>query len=290
LNDAITPIPVAAQNGFVNVLANIGKMRNRGVDISLNAQVLTGKLTWRTTVNAGFNKNVILEIKNKNALYGPSTEGTVLKEGVSTSAIWGFNFAGVDPATGRELYTDKTGKVVSVFDLDRNIVTGGSYLGDRLPAVQGGFINSFGYKDFTFSINMLYSFGSKILVNNINENNGRNLSNRNQSVNLLDRWQKPGDITNIPLLSASSNPLLYTSSKYMYDNTYIKISNVSLAYTFSKKTFRQLKGTRITIYGNATNLFYWYKQDSPNNRNGVREYKFDFPEAQTFTTGAKISI
>ena len=290
LNDAITPIPVAAQNGFINVLANIGKMRNRGVDISLNAQVLTGKFTWNTTLNAGFNKNVILEIKNKNALYGASTEGTVLKEGISTSAIWGFNFAGVDPATGRELYTDKTGKVVSVFDLDRNIITGGSYLGDRLPAVQGGFINSFGYKDFTFSINTVYSFGSNILINNINENNGRNLSNRNQSVNLLDRWQKPGDITNIPLLSASTNPLVYTSSKYMYDNTYIKISNVSLAYTFSKKTFRKLKGTRITVYGNATNLFYWYRQDSPNDRNGIREYKFDFPEAQTFTTGARISI
>ena len=290
LNDAITPIPVAAQNGFVNVLANIGKMRNRGVDISLNAQVLTGKLTWNTTFNAGFNKNIILEIKNKNSLYGSSSDGTVLKEGISTSAIWGFNFAGVDPATGRELYFDKTGKVVSVFDLDRNIVTGGSYLGDRLPAVQGGFINSFGYKDFTFSINTVYSVGSNILIDNANENNGRNLSNRNQSVNLLDRWQKPGDITNIPLLSAITNPLLYTSSKYMYDNTYIKISNVSVGYTFSKKTFRKLKNTRITIYGNATNLFYWYRHDSPKGRNGIREYKFDFPEAQTFTTGARISI
>ncbi len=290
LDDAITPIPVPAQNGFTSVLANIGKMRNRGVDASISAQVLTGKFTWTSTLNMGFNKNIILEIKNKSSLFGPSTEGTVLKEGVSTSAIWGFNFAGVDPATGRELYTDVSGKVVSVFNLDRNLVTGGSFLGDRLPTAQGGFINAFGYKGVTVSVNLLYSFGANILINNINENNGRNLSNRNQSINLLDRWQKPGDITNMPKLSAIGNPLVYTSSKYVYSDTYIKLSNVSLSYTLPTNMVSRLKGTRITIYGNATNLFYWYKEDSPEGKNGIREYKFNFPEAQTFTCGVRVGI
>ncbi len=289
IDDAISTIPIPPQNGFINVLANIGKMRNSGMDASINAKVFTGKFSWTSTLNFGYNKNIVLEVKNNNALFGASTDGTVLKAGVSTSAIWGFNFAGVDPATGRELYYDKSGKITPVRLLDRNIVTGGSYMGDRLPTVQGGFINLFSYKNISINITLIYSYGGKILINNINENNGRNLSNRNQSVNLLDRWQKPGDITNIPLLSASSNPLVYTSSKYIYDNTFIRLSNVSVSYTLPKKITDKIKAT-ITVFGNGANLGYWYNQKSPEGRNGVREYRFNFPEAQTFTWGAKIGL
>jgi len=289
IDDAISSIPIPVQNGFTTVLANIGKMRNRGVDASINAKLFTGKFTWTTTLNAGFNKNIVVEVKNKNSLLGPNTDGTILKEGVSTSAIWGFNFAGVDAATGRELYIDRAGKIVPVTALDRNLETGGTYLGDRLPKLQGGWINSFSYKGITLSINLVYSVGGKQLISNENENNGRNLSNRNQSVNLLDRWQKLGDITNIPLLSASSNPLVYTSSKYVYDNTFFRLSNASLAYTLPKKIVEKLK-TSVSVFANATNLFYWYKQKSPAGRNGIREYRFNFPEAQTFTWGAKLYL
>jgi TonB-dependent starch-binding outer membrane protein SusC len=290
LNDAISSLPVPAPSGFTTVLANAGKMQNSGMDASLSAQLFTGKFKWTSTFNFGFNKNIILEVKNNTSLYGGSSEGTVFTEGVSTSAIWGFNFAGVDPTTGRELYFDKTGKILPVALLDRNLATGGTYLGDRLPKAQGGFINSFDYKGFTINVNFIYSFGSKILVSNNNENNGRNLSNRNQSVNLLDRWQKPGDNASIPKLSASSNQLVYTSSRYVYDNTYINLSNLSIAYTLPPKIVSKLKGIKVTVYGNATNLFYWYKEKSPEDRNGIREYRFDFPEAQTFTWGARISI
>ena len=290
LDDGITPIPVPAQNGFTTVLANIAKMRNSGIDIALTGQVFNRKFTWTSVLNFGYNKNIIISIKNNSSLFGASTEGTVLKEGVSTSAIWGYNFAGIDPATGRELYFDNEGKITPVANLNRSLATGGSYLGDRLPKAQGGFINTFGFKGIKLTVNLLYSFGSKILIDGINENNGRNLSNRNQSVNLLDRWQKPGDITNTAKLSATQNILVYTSSKYLYNNTFIKLSNISLSYALPEKITKKIKKIKITVYGNATNLFYWYKQKSPDDRNGIREYKFNFPEAQTFTWGTRISI
>ncbi|MEO7044570.1 MAG: SusC/RagA family TonB-linked outer membrane protein [Ferruginibacter sp.] len=290
LDDAISPIPISPENGFTTVLANIGKMRNQGFDGSISTKINFSKFNWTSTLNFGYNKNIILQIKNSSALYGFSTEGTVLKEGVSTSAIWGFKFAGVDPATGREMYYDKTGKIVSVFDLDRNPSTGGTYLGDRLPYLQGGFINTFSFKGLNITVNILYSLGGKILIDYNNENNGRNLNNRNQSVNLLSRWQKPGDITNIPLLSASSNPLVYTSSKYVYDATYIKLGNLSVSYTIPQSVIRHLSNIGISVFANATNLCYWYKEKSPAGLNGIKEYRFSFPEAQTFTWGLKVNL
>jgi TonB-dependent starch-binding outer membrane protein SusC len=290
LQDGISPIPVPAQTGFTSVLANVGKTQNEGMDAGITAQILTGKFKWTSIFNIGYNRSTTLELKNKSALYGSTSDATVLKEGVSTTAIWGFNFAGIDETTGRELYYDRNGKITPVNLLDRNPITGGSYQGDRLPKAQGGFINSFGYKGFSLTINFVYSFGAKKLIENENENNGRNLSNRNQSVNLLDRWQKPGDVASIPKLSVIGNVLVNSSSKYVYDNTFINLSNVSLSYNLPDFITRKLKGTKITIYGNATNLFYWYKQKSPEGRNGIREYRFNFPEAQAFTWGTRIGF
>lgn len=294
VDDAISNISIPTESGFTTVQANVAKMRNQGFDIGITAQVLTGQFTWTSTLNGGFNKNKVLEVKNDYVRYASTNaQAALLKASVSTTAIWGFRFAGVDPDTGRELYYDNTGKIVPVGSLDRTL-SNAYYLGDRLPDLQGGFINSFGYKGFSLTVNVLYSVGADVLINYINENNGRNLPERNMSVNLLDRWQKPGDVTYIPRLSTgistSGNILVTNSSKYVYDDTHLKISNVSLSYRLPRSVVNRLHGVNVTVYGNATNLLYIYRQKSPAGRNGVREYKYSFPEAQTFTWGVKIGL
>ena len=137
-------------------------------------------------------------------------------------------------------------------------------------------------------MNIIYSIGGKKLIDYNLEADANNLTNRNGSINLLDRWQKPGDITNIPKLSFSI-PVV-NSSMYVYDATFIKLGNVSLAYTLPHKIVDRLKGVRATLFINGTNLYYWYKQKSPKDRNGIREYRFStFPESQSFTAGIKLS-
>ncbi|MFP5041872.1 SusC/RagA family TonB-linked outer membrane protein [Parasediminibacterium sp. JCM 36343] len=295
LKNAINSISIPPENGFNSELANVADMRNRGWDAGFIAQIFTGKFKWTSTLNVGYNKNVVTRVFSNVTRYASqNSAASVLKTGVSTSAIWGFRFAGVDPATGYEQFYDKSeGKVVLSTDLDRTLANAYS-LGDRLPKAQGGFINSFSYEGVSLTLNMIYSFGAKALIDYNNENNGRNLQNRNQSVNLLDRWQKPGDIANIPRLSSGinglGNPIVSNSSRYVYDDTYIKISNLSLSYSLPQSMVRKLKGVSCTVYGNATNLYYWYKEKSPAGRNGIREYKFSFPEAQTFTWGVKMGM
>jgi TonB-dependent starch-binding outer membrane protein SusC len=289
--DAISSIPTPPQNGFSSVLANVATMRNRGFDFAITTQVLNGKFSWKTTINGGYNENMILKIQNNSSLFGPSDVGTVLRVGVSTSAIWGFRYMGIDPTTGRELYLDAKDQLKLATDptFDRNAASGGVYLGDRLPKLQGGWINTFTYKNISVTVNFVYSFGSKVLVSLQNENNGRNLANRNQSVNLLDRWQKVGDIASTPKLSQLGNPLLYTSSRYLYDGTFIRLSNLSISYILPEKLQKKLK-INASFFANGSNLFYWYSQKSPEGRNGIREYRFNFPEMQTFTWGTRISL
>ena len=294
LKNAINPIGIPPENGFTTMLANVADMSNKGVDASISAQIFTGKFRWTSTLNLGNNKNIVTNVYNKVARYSSDPSiAAVLKVGVSTSAIWGFRYAGVDKTTGYEQYYDNTGKVVLATQLDRT-PTNAYSLGDRLPKVQGGFINSFSYEGISLTVNLIYNIGGYLLIDYNNENNGRNLSNRNQSVNLLDRWQKPGDIATIPRLASgingTGNPIVANSSRYVYDNTYIKVSNVSLAYSLPKRITRNLGGMSLTVYGNGTNLFYWYKEKSPAGRNGIKEYRFSFPESQTFTWGVKVGI
>jgi TonB-dependent starch-binding outer membrane protein SusC len=288
IKDAISLIDIPPQNGFSNILANIADMRNRGVDINVQYKNSKGKFNWSSILNMGFNKNIILRVNNNSTIYSTNENATAVKAGASTSAIWGFAFAGVDPATGIETYYDKNKNIVPVSSLDISI-TNATNLGDRLPKLQGGFINSISYNDVTLGFNFLYNIGGYKLINYQNERYGRNLDNRNQSVNLLDRWQKPGDITNGPKLSRTTR-FASNSSRYLYEDTYVKLSNVSLSYLLPKKYSLKIIGARINVFANGTNLFYWYKSKSPKDRNGLAEYKFNFPEAQSFTWGIKANF
>jgi TonB-dependent starch-binding outer membrane protein SusC len=286
--DGISPIDIAPQNGFTSILANIANMENKGMDISINTQNQFGKLHWSSTLNMGFNKNRITKVVDNGSIYSSNENATAIKAGSSTSAIWGFLFAGVDPATGVELFYDKNKAIVPVTSLDISI-RNATNLGDRLPKLQGGFINTFTYKEFSLAVNTIFSVGGYQLVNYRNEWNGRNLDNRNQSVNLLNRWQKPGDITDIPRLSRTTR-FVTNSSRYLYEDTYLKLSNITFSYIVPKKWTQKIRANRLTVFANATNLVYWYKGKSPSNRNGLAEYKFEFPEARSFTWGLKINF
>jgi TonB-dependent starch-binding outer membrane protein SusC len=286
-DDAISSIQVPVINGFSTTLANTAKMRNRGFDASLSAQIFNRAFTWTSTFNAGFNRNLVLDVKNDQFLFSTNELASALREGYSTSAIWGFKYAGVDQQNGEALYVTNKGTIVPLSQLDRSI--GNSYIiGDRLPDLQGGFINTFGYKNFSLNVLLTYSFGGQDLIDYNLEADGNNLTNRNASVNLLDRWQKPGQVTNVARLRQLPLPVV-NSTRYMYDASFIKVQNVSLSYTVP--AIRQLRGLRATVFANATNLAYWYKEKSPAGRNGYREYRFGaFPESQTYNWGVRFNF
>lgn len=289
VDNAISLINVPVVNGFTSILENTAKMRNQGMDFTIQTDnIRNSSFNWTSTLVFGFNENKILSVKNNSERFSTSENATALRAGISTGAIWGFKQAGVDPQTGMEMFYDKEGKVVSADLLDIN-VQNAYFLGNRLPKVQGGLVNAFSFKGFFVTINFIYSIGGYQMVNYRNENNGRNLDNRNQSINMLDRWQQPGDITTIPRLSRTTR-FVANSSRFMYENTFLKLSNVTVNYTLPKRWTDKVAGVRTSVFANGTNLWYWYKQKSPKNRNGIREYRYDFPEAQSFTWGIRANF
>ena len=295
LDDAISVVEVPFETGFADILANTAKMKNSGWDGSISANIFRNKdFRWTSVFNFGYNKNEVLEVNAGGQRFGSSDNAVALRPGVSTGSIWGFNQIGVDPATGVALFLDKTGKTIRADDRTTDLfdITNSYVIGNRLPDLVGGFINSASYKGFTINVVITYSIGADRLVNYRNEWNGNNLDNRNQSVNLLDRWQKPGDITSVPQLNRqarSRTRFVPNSSHYVYDDTYVKLSALGLSYEVAKSIRKVIKASGIRLFFNGNNLLYWNRQKSPEGRNGIREYRFGFPESESFTGGVQVN-
>ncbi len=289
--DLISGVAVPLETGFSNISANTGKMRNQGFELSINTPVISNKnFNWFTSFNLGTNKNKLIAYNNGFAeLYSTADNAAALKVGNSTSAIYGYRWAGVNPQDGSEMFYDNNGVIRTASEINTLSIGNTMVLGDRLPDFQGGFINTFNLYDFNFSFNVLYSYGANLFVNYADESDGRNLQNRNQSINLIDRWQRPGDVTDIPRLLINRN-IVPNSSRYLYDLSYLKLANVTIGYTLPQKLSSRLALHRASVFANATNLFYLYKDAGTKGRNGVAERRFIKPETSAFTFGVKLGF
>lgn len=289
--DLISSVAVPLETGFANISANTGKMRNKGFELSINAPIISSKnFNWFSSFNLGTNTNKLISFNNGfAALYATATDAAALKVGNSTNAIYGYRWAGVNPDNGTEMFYDNNGVIRTASEINTLPIGNTQVLGDRLPDFQGGFINTFNFYDFNLSFNILYSYGADLFFNYADESDGRNLQNRNQSVNLLDRWQRPGDVTDIPRLLITRS-IVANSSRYMYDGSYLKLANVNIGYTLPKKLTSKISLDRASVFANATNLFYVYKDAGTKGRNGVAERRFIKPETSAFTFGLRIGF
>lgn len=289
--DLISSVNVPLETGFAAISANTGKMRNKGFELSINSEVLSKKnFNWNVAFNLGTSSNKLISFNNGYAaLYSSADVAAGLRVGSSSSAIYGYQWGGVDPQTGAEQFYDASGQIRTANEIQALPISSTSFLGDRLPDFQGGLINNFNIYDFNFSFNILYSYGASKLVSYVDESDGRNLQNRNQSVNLIDRWQKPGDITDIPRLLINRS-IVSNSSRYLYDVSYLKLGNVSLGYKLPNLIAQKLHLANASLFANATNLLYVYSDAGTKGRNGIAERRFVYPETSAFTFGIKVGL
>ncbi|MBW8688304.1 SusC/RagA family TonB-linked outer membrane protein [Chitinophaga rhizophila] len=291
IRDMISSINVAPETGFTMMSVNAADMRNKGFELTINStNIQRNNFTWNTVFNLGFNRGKILRFNDGFTPMYSSTSMTVAQPGISTSTIWGWKWAGVDPETGEELFYDPTGKLVDAAVINALPTSSGRVLGDRLPKAQGGLINAFTLGRFSLTANVEYSFGSSVFLNKDIQSDGRNLNHRNQIVDLMDRWQQPGDVTDVPRLYYPRR-LVANSSRYLRDINFLKLSNVSVSYQLPKAMLRRAGLDNVNIYANARNLFYWYQNDNgTDTRNGIAALRFVYPEMRTYTMGVRIGL
>ncbi|GAA3768215.1 SusC/RagA family TonB-linked outer membrane protein [Flavobacterium ginsengiterrae] len=281
-SDLITSRDIPTENGYSSVQLNASSMYNKGFELTTRIKwIKSNAFKWTTAFNISTVDSKVTYLKGLGSDYSVANLALAQKIGYSTTTLWGVKWIGVDPATGRDL-VQKNGKVYDAKTYnDLYTIADWEPIGDKQADAYGGFYNNFTfYNNLTLSIRGDYQIGGDFLVSDALVDKYSNTSNRNLSVNAYDYWRNPGD--NVSQSAVTASPLLPNLSKYIYDATYIRISNVNLSYSVPlKNSFLDA----LSVFADATNVAYWYKEKSPKGMNGIREYSYTYPQARTISLG-----
>jgi hypothetical protein len=169
-------------------------------------------------------------------------------------------FAGVDPLTGDQLIFEKgTGKKIKLTPASQN--ANRVPVGKPNPDFYGGFENTLTYKGFDFNFLFTFQSGNKIYDDGGKYQMGGRLGSWNQRREILSRWQKPGDITDVPKVSLieGGNADNSNSSRYLYDVSFLRLRTISLGYNIPSSILKKAKIVSARFYISAQNILTFTK-------------------------------
>lgn len=279
-HDLIMNKTVPVTSGYSSVKANVGTVRNNGVEVNLNTiNVKAGDFVWRTNINLAYNRNRIVDLQYKEDLSdrGPALQGMEgdysnlwivgqpvdINFSLKTIGVWQSKEAeeaakyGCKPGQFKPWDQDGDGKIT---DADRFIY------GQHTPNFIGGMTNMFTYKNFDLSFQMSWQTGAilknQYLVSFAYEGNAMNFNNLK-----YDYWTPENPTNEHPQPSNYGNYSNYRSSIWSNDETkatsshrlakldYLKMNYITLGYTFGKNVLNALKMSNLRAYVTVQNPF-----------------------------------
>ena len=281
-------LPKAPSTGFRSIDANIGALKNTGIEVQINAiPVVTPDFKWTLSINATHYKNKITELPQDNQIVGTK----LLRVGGSINDFYIKEWAGVDPANGDPLWYTNNAKGEKVTTND--YTKAAFYVeGTSLPDLLGGVTNTFNYKQFELSAMLAYSLGGKILDRDYASllHNG-NRSGGTWSAEMLDHWTPENPNTNVPRLTTDNLGWTQTSTRQLYSATYARLKAVTLGYNLSKKVSDRIgvQNLRFTLTGENLLTFYGHKGMDPEQTISGATY-FRYPAMRTFSAGINVTF
>ena len=274
---------LAPSLGAPNAIADNGmEMQNEGVELTLTGVLMKKKnFKWNASLNLTHYKNTINELEPGKDPSGYQNGSYWRKVGGGLYDYYMVKFAGVDPQTGDALYyqdVEKTGVVSdaegnpvldangnkqyynyteTITTKDANSATKYELGKTSIPDVYGGLSTSFEAYGFDLSISTAFQWGGYCYDGTYSGLMGSNAGS-NYHIDMFKRWQKPGDITNVPKLENGNMNMTggVTNDRFLTSSDYFSLKNVQLGYTFPKnllKKFGNIESLRVYVVGD--NLF-----------------------------------
>ncbi|MBD3617776.1 MAG: TonB-dependent receptor [Gracilimonas sp.] len=299
-DDLLLNVNVPATTGYTSQLRNVGELENKGFEFVINTQNTVGVFSWSSSFNIAYNENKVTDLD------GQVIEGGFLNraiEGEPIAVMFGKEYAGVDPDNGDALYYvhSADGKDYDAGTTNDYSAANDVVIGNPNPDFVGGLTNNFNYKNFDLGVLLQFVSG-----NDIYNGGGRYQSANgdffdNQTKDQLNRWQEPGDVTDVPEArlfgSNGSNP----SSRYISDGSYLRLKSVTLGYTLPQDLLSKLQLRDVRIYMTGLNLLTftdyegWDPEvntdlyDLSNNLNIGNDF-YSAPQARTISFGINIGF
>lgn len=286
-------VPLPVSTGNASITRNIGTMKNTGIEFAVGYNAIHSRdFDWRVDLNLTHFKNKITKLPQEEIIVGTKK----LMVGRSIFDFWMLNYAGVDATTGEALFykdvLDANNKPTG-----ERVVTNNSaqasfyYSGSAIPDITGGITNSLRYKDFEFSFLITFSAGGEFYDGNYATLMHFGDYGFAWHSDILNRWQKPGDVTNVPKVQNSitnQNPI---STRYLFDGSYMNLKNITLSYSLPRELVTKLHITGAQIYANVDNatLLTTRKGMDPQRAfQGTSD--FSYPPFRTITMGINLNF
>lgn len=246
-------------------------------------------------LNMTHNKNKIVSLDGK---LEQSIEGSwfIHKVGLPYSTFYVKEYAGVDPQTGKALYymntQDANGNYDKTVTTDASAAQAIPYKSVD-PKISGGFTNIVNYKWFDLALTLTYSLGGYSFdkTGTYNETDGAKEQNYNLPIYELDRWQKPGDVTDVPrfVLGQAAGP--QNSSRYVHSTDHLRVKNLTLGFTLPDQWLTKLGVSKARLYFSGSNLLTWAKWDQYDPEVPVSGEVFcETPPMRTYSFGIEVSF
>lgn len=282
----IFSVPNPLSSGLDNRIENIGSMYNRGIEVSLDGKILKlNDFSWSLNVNASTIHNEITSLPQKEIIDGSKK----LMVGRSIYDYWMRSWYGVDPSDGYALYvadpalmsaSDPTGRVVNGVNVttDQNKALY-HYAGSAIPDLFGSFGNTFKYKGLQLDVVCTYQIGGKMYDSNYAAlmHTGNNYGSA-LSTDILNRWQKPGDITDVPRLDVNRNTQsTAVSDRWLKGSDYLSLRQINLSYKMPAEFISKLEIDNASVYINGENLLLFTKRqgmDPTQTFNGTTQNRY----------------
>ena len=271
--DMLLSFPVPPSQGYSSYYANVGDMRNSGIEIELNyTPIRTDKIVWDINLNMTHlrNKITMLPQERRNKVvegYGGYVSGTTFfGEGLPMYTFYMKKYAGVSSEGESMWYMDET-------DADGNVIgrtttteyaKASDYLcGDPIPDLYGGFGTSLSCYGFDLSVAFTYQIGglaydsgyAAAMYSPANKSTGMNWHK-----DILNAWTPENSSSNIPRLQYEDQNQNGQSDRFLMNASYLNLQNINLGYTLPAKLSQKLGIDRIRIYLACENVYYWSKR------------------------------
>ena len=293
--DLLYSRPVAPSLGYKSVDENVGALKNTGIELSLNGTLINPQdFIWKLGLNLTHYKNEVTELPLKDM---PPSGVNKLAVGRSVYDFYTKEWAGVDPENGNPLW------YMDILDKDDNVVGRGTtsvykdatdYFVNKssLPKVYGGFNTSFSYKGVELSAIFAYSVGGYIMNRDITMilHNGSS-AGRAWSKEILNRWTPENRYTDVPALATTTNNWTSYSTRFLQNNSYMRLKNLTLSYTLPKQLVSKASLSNVQVFVQSDNLFTIHRNQGLDPEQGITGLTYyRYPAMRSFTGGINVTF
>jgi len=308
-------VPISTVTGFGTILQNVGEVNNRGVEIQLGYDILReGDWKWSANVNGSFMDSKVTKLyrgegdpRGQDIIWEDPTGGDdraqfIYREGASMLSFYGFEWAGVDPDNGRNVWyvnDPADGEAGDFLHHGR----GATYdyananrviLGSAIPTVYGGLNTTVTYNAFALGFNFSYKIGGHLYDGAFKDmaDDGYYWERIRSQYYYEHRWTVENTSGSLPKLDGNDlTDAMQYSSRQMHDASFLRLKNINLTYTIPTQVVNRVGVSGARIYFNGTNLltFSKYKIADPEvNQFGTRGW--ETPYGKTYTFGIELSF